>query len=97
MTKPTSEPTIQLEDWPDRARPSKRFESKVRTVVKEILFCGCSAWRWQVAGLSATHQDRLVGPVHCLYRARAAGSLSASRDRPDSGVTSKTFVLVIKG
>ena len=44
---------------------------------------GAALGGWQVAGLSVTHQDRPVGPVHCLYRARAAGSLSASRDRPD--------------
>jgi hypothetical protein len=76
---------------------STSFESKMRTTVEHVPSCGCSAGKEASGCPSSTHEDRPVRPVHRHVELGQPGPYRLRVLDPDSGVTSKPFVLVIEG
>jgi hypothetical protein len=97
-TKPTSEPTIRLEDFPDSARPFQtvRIEGTYPSGPDRFL----QVQRWEggewLAFPYPAKTDR-SGQFTAFVELGQPGRYRIRLFDPDSGVMSKTFVLVIKG
>jgi hypothetical protein len=97
-TKPTSAPTIQLEDFPNSARPFQtvRIEGKYPSGPDRFL----QVQRWEggewLAFPYPARTDK-SGKFTAFLELGQPGRYRIRLLDPDSGVTSKTFVLVIKG
>jgi len=96
--KPTTEPTIQLEDFPDSARPFQtvRIEGTYPTGPDRFL----QVQRWEGGKWLAfpyPTKTNKSGKFTAFLELGQPGRYRIRLLDPDSGVTSKTFVLVIKG
>jgi hypothetical protein len=97
-TKPTSEPTIQVEDFPDSAKPFQtvRIEGTYRSGPDRFL----QVQRWEGGEWLAfpyPAKTNKSGHFTAFVEPGQPGRYRIRLLDPDSGAMSKTFVLVIKG
>ena len=97
-TKPTSEPTIQLKDFPDSARPFRTIRIEGTYPSGPDRFLQVQRWEggeWLTFPYPAKTDKS--GRFTAFVELGQPGRYRIHLLDPDSGVTSKTFVLVIKG
>ena len=94
----TTERPFSWRIQPTPPSPSKPFDTKVRTAVEQTPFCGWSAGR-EASGRPSRYPprptSRASSPPLLSWASRVDTGFACVD--PDTGVTSKPFVLVIKG